>query len=74
MLRKAEERFSAEAAQPAFPGEPRWGYGGCLTFLSEVEERLGRIAEAQEAYQRALHVHPGHSRARDRLARLRARP
>lgn len=74
VLRKAEERFKAEAVRPALPGEPRWGYGDCLTFLGEVEERLGRIAEAQEAYQRALQVHPGHPMARYRLARLRAKP
>lgn len=70
VLRNAEQRFVAEAGRSPAPGEPRWGYVDCLAFLGRVEEQLGRLAEARDAYRRALQVHPGHRLARERLARL----
>lgn len=74
VLQQAAELFDRERQQPRQGWEPRWGHGDCLAFLGQVEERLGRRAEAEKAFRRALEVHPGHLLALDGLRRLGVNP
>jgi tetratricopeptide (TPR) repeat protein len=57
-LLKAEKLFAAEAGQPAGPVEPRWGQSNCLAFIGKTYDALGKPAEAEKYFQKALEVNP----------------
>jgi tetratricopeptide (TPR) repeat protein len=57
-LRGAEQLFEAEASTPPSPLEPRWGHDSCLTFIGLCYEKLGRVAEAEKYFHKALALHP----------------
>ena len=64
LLLAAEKLFEAEAGKPAGPVEPRWGRSTCLVYIGRTYEALGKPAEAEAYYRKALAVNP-----RDRLAK-----
>jgi tetratricopeptide (TPR) repeat protein len=57
-LLKAEKLFAAEAEQPAGPIAPRWGRSNCLAFIGKTYDALGKPAEAEKYFQKALAVNP----------------
>ncbi len=63
LLLAAEKLFAAEARKPAGPLEPRWGQSACLTYIGKTYDALGKPAEAEVYYRKALAVNP-----HDRLA------
>ena len=65
LLLAAEKLFAAEAGKPAGPAEPRWGRSTCLVYIGRTYEALGKPAEAETYYRKALAVNP-----RDRLAQV----
>ena len=65
LLLAAEKLFAAEAGKPADPVEPRWGRSTCLVYIGRTYEALGKPAEAEAYYRKALAVNP-----RDRLAQV----
>ena len=62
-LLAAEKLFAAEAGKLAGPVEPRWGRSTCLVYIGRTYEALGKPAEPETYYRKALAVNP-----RDRLA------
>jgi tetratricopeptide (TPR) repeat protein len=66
----AEKLFVAEAARPAGPLEPRWGYASCQTFIGRTYERLGQRAEAAAYFRKALARQPSDHLAGEGLARV----
>jgi tetratricopeptide (TPR) repeat protein len=70
ILRRADRQFQQEGSKPPAPDQPRWGHGDCLAFLGQIEECLGNWVAAEEAYRRALELHPGHRLALQGLGRL----
>ncbi|HRT06981.1 MAG TPA: tetratricopeptide repeat protein [Candidatus Paceibacterota bacterium] len=69
-LQAAEKLFETEANQAAGPLDPRWGYSSCLTFIGRAQELLGRFAEAEQYFRKALLTHPADHEARAGLARV----
>ena len=65
MRKAAIERY--EVVLESAPGDAivRFNYGMAL-------EQIGRAEDAAEQYDRVLSIDPGHARARQRLARVRA--
>ena len=57
-LLKAEKLFTVEAEQPAGPTEPRWGRSNCLAFIGKTYDVLGKPAEAEKYFRKALAVNP----------------
>ena len=57
-LLKAERLFTVEAEQPAGPTEPRWGRSNCLAFIGKTYDALGKPAEAEKYFRKALEVNP----------------
>jgi tetratricopeptide (TPR) repeat protein len=57
-LLKAEKLFAAEAEQPPVPIAPRWGRSNCLAFIGKTYDALGKPAEAEEYFRKALKVNP----------------
>ncbi len=66
-LLKAEELFADEATRPADPLEPRWGRSGCLTFIGQAYDALGKRLDAETYYRKALAVNPQDPLAREGL-------
>jgi tetratricopeptide (TPR) repeat protein len=64
MLLEAEKLFEAEAGKPAGPLEPRWGRSTCLVYIGKTYDALGKPAEAEEYFQKALKLN-----SQDKLAR-----
>lgn len=69
-LLTAEKLFAAEAGTPAAPLEPRWGRDSCLTFIGATCEELGRRAEAETYFRKALALHPQDGLAQAGLQRV----
>ncbi len=64
LLLSAEQRFAAEAGNPHAPTEPRWGHSTCLVYIGKTYDALGKSAEAEEYFRKALKLNP-----QDKLAR-----
>jgi len=64
LLLAAEKLFEAEAGKPAGPVEPRWGWSTCLVYIGKTYDALGKPAEAEEYFQKALKLNP-----QDKLAK-----
>ncbi len=63
-LLKAEKLYALEAGKAAGPLEPRWGRSSCLAFIGKTYDALGKPAEADQYFRKALKLNP-----QDRLAR-----
>ena len=63
LLLAAEKLFAMEADKPVGELEPRWGRSTCLVYIGRSYQALGKPAEAERYYRKALAVNP-----RDRLA------
>jgi tetratricopeptide (TPR) repeat protein len=64
LLLSAEQRFAAEAGNPHAPTEPRWGQSTCLVYIGRTYEALGKPADAEKYFRKALEVNP-----QDKLAK-----
>ena len=62
-LLKAEQIYDAQRNKARDPLEPRWGYGSCLTFIGKTSQALGKPAQAEAYFRKALKLNP-----KDRLA------
>lgn len=71
-LEYAARLFEQEATTPAQPGQPRWGAGSCHMFIGRCHEALGNLAQAIQAYRRALTLQPANHFAAKAIARLTA--
>lgn len=58
LLLAAEKLFAAEAAKPGGPVEPRWGRSTCLVFIGKTYNALGKPAEAEQYFRKALELNP----------------
>jgi tetratricopeptide (TPR) repeat protein len=57
-LLKAEKLFAAEAEKTAGPLEPRWGRSSSLAFIGKAYDALGKPADAEKYYRKALALNP----------------
>lgn len=64
LLLAAEKLFAVEAGQPAGPVEPRWGHSTCLVYIGKTYDALGKPAEAEQYYRKALQLN-----SQDKLAK-----
>ncbi|MEI8342910.1 MAG: tetratricopeptide repeat protein [Verrucomicrobiota bacterium] len=71
LLLAAEKLFAAEAGKPASPGEPRWGRSTCLVYIGRTYAALGKTAEAEKYFRKALVVNPGDRLAQSELEKLK---
>ena len=69
-LLAAEKLFETEARTPPGPLEPRWGHDSCLTFIGSSYEKMGRRAEAENYFRKALALHPQDGLAQAGLRRV----
>jgi tetratricopeptide (TPR) repeat protein len=69
LLLAAEKLFEAEAGKPADPVEPRWGRSTCLVYIGRTYAALGKPADAETYYRKALAVNPRDRLAQDELAK-----
>ena len=65
LLLAAEKLFETEAATPGGRVEPRWGRSTCLVYIGKTYAALGKPAEAEQYFRKALVVSP-----QDKLARI----
>lgn len=65
LLLGAEKLFEAEAGKPAGQVEPRWGRSTCLVYIGKTYDALGKPAEAEEYFRKALKLNP-----QDKLAKV----
>lgn len=67
LLLAAEKLFEAEAGKPAGPVEPRWGRSTCLVYIGKTYDALGKPAEAEEYFRKALTLNPQDKLAQSEL-------
>jgi tetratricopeptide (TPR) repeat protein len=66
-LLTAEKLYAAEAEKTADPLEPRWGRSSCLAFIGKTCDALGKPADAEKYYRKALALNPQDQLAREEL-------
>jgi tetratricopeptide (TPR) repeat protein len=67
LLLAAEKLFEAEAGKAGGPFEPRWGRSTCLVYIGKTYETLGKPAEAEEFFRKALKLNPQDKLAKSEL-------
>jgi tetratricopeptide (TPR) repeat protein len=67
LLLAAEKQFEAEAGSPAGPVEPRWGRSACLVYIGKTYDALGKPAEAERYFEKALKLNPHDKLAQSEL-------
>jgi tetratricopeptide (TPR) repeat protein len=67
LLLAAEKLFAVEAGKPGGPVEPRWGRSTCLVYAGKTYDVLGKPADAEQYFRKALEVNPQDKLAREEL-------
>jgi tetratricopeptide (TPR) repeat protein len=67
LLLAAEKLFEAEDGKPSGPVEPRWGRSACLVYIGKTYDALGKSAEAEEYFRKALTLNPQDKLAKSEL-------
>jgi tetratricopeptide (TPR) repeat protein len=67
LLLAAEKLFETEAGKPAGSVEPRWGRSTCLVYIGKTYDALGKPAEAEEYFRKALKLNPEDKLAKSEL-------